>query len=148
VTPFAARARDRALHAAVVAAARHLIDGLAENPSLQPADVAAVEEIIARIAARAADIDPEEAAATREELDRVLELWRQRAPVVEMYWNDEKELRSLLMAAERAAARNRSGLSGARAWPTLNSMRSVEAGTPFRLVERLRNGQTIQQVEQ
>src|SRR5690606_36286848 len=117
VTPFAARAGDRALHAAVVAAARHLIDDLAESPSLQQVNVAAVEAIIARIAERAAEVDPEEATATREELHRVLELWRQRTPVVETYWNDEKALQSLLMAAERAAARNRSGLSGARAWP-------------------------------
>lgn len=147
VTPFAARARDRALHAAVVAVARHLVEPLSDSAALTETAVTKVEALILDLARRAADIDAEEAQATKDDLAHVLRLWKQRSSIVNTYWNDEKEDTSLLMAAERAVARNRTGLSAAKAWPTLNSMRTVEAGTPFKLVERLKDGEAIQGTE-
>lgn len=137
VTPFAARARDRALHAAVVAVARHGVDAFRDAPGADPTGNAELVGLVEALRERAASIDGAEAAATADDLRNILELWALRAPGIAEYWNDYRESESLLVAAERAAARNRSGIGGANPWPTLNSMRTVEAATPFRLAEGL-----------
>lgn len=135
VTPFASRARDRALHAALVAAVRHLVPGMLDSPSVEDEAEDEAMELIELIVQRAARIDPEET-AVRHELERRLDLWRARSPTV--YWSDYKGGKSLLQSAEQAAARRAAGRDAGAAWPTLNSMRSVEAGTPFRMAPVLR----------
>ena len=65
--------------------------------------------------------------------------WVAQAP--EHYWQDRKPGRSLLQSAERAATQKALGRRPGDAWPTMNNMRSVEAGTPFRLASVLRGGQ-------
>jgi hypothetical protein len=135
VTPFASRARDRALHAALVAAVRHLAPGMLNNPVLNGPAITKAEELIDLIVQRAERIDPEEK-AVRYELERRLDQWVARAP--EHYWQDRKENTSLLLSAERAAWKKALGKRPGSAWPTLNSMRTVEAGTPFRLAPVLK----------
>ncbi|GAB4511295.1 MAG: hypothetical protein Tsb0019_06670 [Roseibium sp.] len=135
VTPFAARARDRALHAALVAAVRHLVPGMLDSPAMDDETEERAMDIIDLIVERAKRIDPEET-AVRNELERRLVSWRARSPTV--YWSDYKGGKSLLQSAERAAARRAAGRDAGSAWPTLNSMRTVEAGTPFRMAPVLR----------
>lgn len=135
VTPFASRARDRALHAALVAAIRHLAPDMLESPRMDDDAEEKAMDLIDRIVERAKRIDPEET-AVRVELERRIDSWRARSP--EVYWSDFKGGKSLLQSAERAAARRAAGRNAGAAWPTLNSMRTVEAGTPFRMAPVLR----------
>ena len=71
VTPFASRARDRALHAALVAAVRHLVPGMLDRPVLSDKALAKAQELIDLIVERARRIDPEEE-GVRAELERRL----------------------------------------------------------------------------
>lgn len=134
VTPFASRARDRALHAVLVAAVRHLVPGMLVAPALDATAIAAVEDLIERIGARADRIDALEI-DVRDELRERLRRWIRRAPL--HYWNFNSTT-SLLQGAEAAAARRAAGRPIGQAWPTPNTMRGVEPATPYRLTERLR----------
>jgi hypothetical protein len=140
VTPFASRARDRALHAVLVAAVRHLVPSRIGNPVLDDTSIAAAEALIDKIAARANRVDPLEM-DVKGELTEKLKRWIRRAP--QEYWNHHRASTSLLQAAEQAAALRAAGRSPGQAWPTLNTMRGVEPSTNYRLVEGLRknNGQ-------
>lgn len=131
VTPFAPRARDRALHAALVTSIRHLLPGRLDSPDLEEVDQDDLDDIIDMLVERASFIDKFEP-AVHTELKKLLHEWRVRAPQV--YWNDKDPNRSLMWSAEQAAARKAFGAKARSAWPTLNSMRSVEVGTPFRLI--------------
>jgi len=134
VTPFASRARDRALHAVLVALVRHLVPGMLDRPELDDDAVDGARRLIADVVRRAKAIDPQEAAVARE-LERLLDTWELRAP--RSYWTRQARS-SLLQDAERAATLRAMGRMPGEAWSTLNNMRSVEAGTRFRLAERLR----------
>lgn len=136
VTPFAPRARDRALHAVLVALVRHLVDGMLDKPILNDDAVDVAKDLIDDIVRRSSSIDPDEADDVRRELAICLDTWKLRAP--ESYWSRQVSS-SLLQDAERAAMLRAVGRRPGDAWPTLNSMRSVEASTSFRLAERLRN---------
>jgi len=135
VTPFASRARDRALHAVLVALIRHLAPGMLDRPALDEDALAAAAQLICDIAVRSSAIDPEET-AVRQELQRCLETWDFRSP--RSYWSPWQPRFSLLQDAERAATLRAMGRMPGDAWPTLNNMRSVEPSTRFRLAERLR----------
>lgn len=135
VTPFASRARDRALHAVLVAAVRHLAPGMLAVPGFDSVSEAAARKLVEAIAQRAERIDPDET-AVRGELTERLDEWIARVPA--NYWLEYKPRESLLQSAERAATEKALGRSPGDAWPTMNNMRSVEPGTPFRLAERLR----------
>ncbi len=135
VTPFASRARDRVLHAALVAAVRHLVPNMLDSPNMDDEAEDNAMDLIDRLVERAKRIDPEET-AVQEELERRLDTWRARLP--EFYWSDFKGGKSLLQSAERAAARRAAGRDTGAAWPTLNSMRTVEAGSPFRMAPVLK----------
>lgn len=138
VTPFASRARDRALHAVLVALVRHLAPGMLDRPVLDDDALDAARDLIDDIVRRATAIDPQES-AVRLELERYLDTWEFRAP--RSYWS--RQVRSsLLQDAERAATLRAMGRMPGEAWPTLNNMRSVEASTRFRLAERLRERTT------
>lgn len=134
VTPFASRARDRALHAVLVAAVRHLVPGMLVAPALDANAIAAVEDLIERIGSRADRIDALEI-DVRDELRERLRRWIRRAPL--HYWHFNSTT-SLLQGAEAAAARRAAGRPIGQAWPTPNTMRGVEPATPYRLAERLK----------
>lgn len=134
VTPFASRARDKALHAALVGLARHSLQGFA-SPTLSAAKRRRLyEEIVPVILSRVAAVDAREAEATRVQLERLLEEWEDRGEL-KSYWSDWRFRESLLISAEKAAARKASGLPEPAAWETPNSMRNVEPGVDFQLWE-------------
>jgi hypothetical protein len=134
VTPFASRARDRALHAALVAVVRHLVPGLSASPRLDSNQIARIEALISDLVDRARNIDPSET-AIRSELEHFLQVWRARG--AKTWWDDRRPATSLLVSAETAAALRAESMDARGAIPTLNSMRNVEAGVPFRLATRL-----------
>lgn len=136
VTPFASRARDRALHAALVAALRHRVPGLLRSPGIAAASRAAVDQVIDAIARRARTVDASEVSVKREMEERVAE-WERRG--VRQYWSDRAPRQSLLQSAERAATLRALGRATGEAWPTPNSMRNVEPSVHFRLAEALRD---------
>ena len=136
VTPYAPRARDRALHAPLVAMSRYLVPGLGGDT----VDIAGFEDQIEafadEIVERAKRSDDRETDGVRKYLDRRLDQWRARGPVA--WWNDRKPEFSLLISAEKVAAKlaaNR-GVSGA-AWATPNSLRNVEASTQYVLLQNI-----------
>lgn len=136
VTPFAARARDRALHAVLVATVRHLVPGMQSKPLVSSGAEAAARQLICLIAERARRIDDREA-AVEDELNEKFAHWIGRS--LSAYWNDWRPKESLLQSAERAAARRALGRAPGEAWPTMNNMRNVEVGTRFRLADRLKD---------
>jgi hypothetical protein len=140
VTPWAPRARDKALHAVVVAAMRHLIPGLADDDAAIRFDPAmpGVAEIVAAISARATatavGVDRMDAV---EDVAEIVARWARRAMHGRDansklgYWERPapfgKTAPHLMSAAE-------TGLEvGSLSWPTPNSMREVEPSTAFLL---------------
>ena len=143
VTPFASRARDRAIHAVLCALARHRIHGLKSTPRLTADRRREVEQtIVPAILDRAASLDPDEVAGVQESLTALLDQWEERVRVWgrsdPKWWSDTEPAASLLISAEAHAAQRAAGLPNSDAWPTPNSMREVEPGTPLKLIERLR----------
>jgi len=136
VTPFASRARDRALHAVLVALCQHIVPGMLGSPRIDAANDSTVRQIIEEISARAREVDASETDVEKDLL-RLLDIWKARDPV--QYWNDFTPQKSLLQSAERAAAKRTMGWNEGAAWPTLNNMRNVEPATPFKLVPGLRD---------
>ena len=134
VTPFASRARDKALHAALVGLARHTLPSF-KNPTLTPEKRRELEEeIIPIIMERVTIVDAREEADTQKQLDKLLDKWEDRGELG-YYWWDYQFKNSLLISAEKAAARKASGNPKAAAWETPNSMRNVEPGVDFQLWE-------------
>lgn len=137
VTPFASRSQDRALHAVIVALARHLVPGMLNSPRLEGDRHPVLERLVKRIMSRANRIDPSELAGLEKKVQDIIERWKARA-AVSQYWNDRRRDVSLLLSAELAAALRAAGRSRGAAWPTPNSMREVEPGVRFTLRNRLR----------
>lgn len=130
VTPFAPRARDRALHAPYVAMVRHLVNGM-ENPGAIEQHQREAEAILTSVIARIERIDPAETDAARAQLNLFLDNWFDRQGLTD-YWQDYGE--ALLTSAEAAAERgNKTRFAGQK--PTPNSMRSVEASASYVLLE-------------
>jgi hypothetical protein len=136
VTPFASRARDRALHAILVAMVRHTVPGMLNDPPhITPEIRAQADNIIEEISRRSRDIDSNETSVALE-LRRMMDEWMFRDPGY--YWDSYRPQQSLLQDAERAAAMRALGRQSGNAWPTMNNLRSVEPSTRFRLTEHLK----------
>ena len=136
-TPFAPRARDKALHAPLVALARHAIG--VGRPAATDAQFAAIEATIERIVDRIGHVDPNEADQARNELVEFLNRWRTTGAGANFFWDDRRPDRSFLISAEVAARRAALGQDAAPGIPTPNSMRNVEATTHFKLWEGMPN---------
>jgi hypothetical protein len=137
VTPFAPRARDKALHAALVALARHLVPGMGNDAELTDERRVELEPYAQALYERAEACDPYEAEETWEHLVTLLDMWEGRGPLGD-YWNDYKPAQSLLVSAEKVAeVRATSGNWNHAALATPNSMREVEPSVRFRLVSGL-----------
>lgn len=134
VTPFAPRARDKALHAPFVAMVRHLVPEMLHSPNEAMKYRAQLEDMIDRICARVSTIDEPEAAATRNELMEFLENWIRRGNL-KRYWDDWSDA-ALLISAEKSAESKASNFSKGLARATPNTLRSVEASTKFVITER------------
>jgi len=130
VTPFAPRARDRALHAPFVALVRHLVKGMIDPGAIEQHQAEA-EAIIEMVVGRVDRIDPTETDAARRQLNRFLDDWFDHQGLKE-YWSDFGD--ALLTSAEAAAERGNKARFGKQK-PTPNSLRSVEASTQFVLLE-------------
>jgi superfamily II DNA/RNA helicase len=139
VTPFSSRARDKALHAALIGMVRHLYAAMKDNPVLASSHRAHVEAFAALIKKRADSVDPEEAGAVEDELTDLINNWENRTGL-RLYWNDRQINTSLLISAEEAAKRRAMGRAPGLALPTPNSMRNVEPSTVFILRESLTDG--------
>ena len=139
VTPFAPRAREKAIHAILVILARHLITPLNRSFKNIGKHELAVNNLISRITARVEEIDPEELDSSEEALESFLENWIAEDQFFKYYWNDKYPKRSLLISAERAAElQSKRRISWLRSKPTPNSMRNVEPSCKFKLRERQR----------
>jgi hypothetical protein len=138
VTPWAPRARDKALHAVVASVVRHLVPGLEDDegatrfdPS-SPAVKALIASILARVSAASGGM---EAADTRADIDAIVDEWARRSHDVRSssgrlrYWEKKapygRTAPHLMCSAEEGAA------PGNLAWPTPNTMREVEPSTAF-----------------
>ena len=126
-TPFAARARDRVLHALVISAIRLLYPEFAEN--MKANDIANLTqdqkmEIINTIIQRLEIVNPQAKEETADEIDKFLGEWRryaaQQKPLVYYVGNNylQKYNRLMNYYSENCSI-NEKG--------TLNSMREVEA---------------------
>ena len=136
VTPFASRARDKTLHAVFTTAVRHLVSGMLDTPKFDCQTERAVEDIVTKIVERAKRVDSDEQ-EVRSDLEKMMNEWQVRAPT--SYWNERNVSASLLQSAERVAADRAAGNAPKPAWKALNSMRTVETGTPFRMAPALRD---------
>lgn len=135
VTPFASRARDRALRAALVAMIRHSDPAMAQRPKLEDAPPGLLQDVVEEIERRVLAVDQRESDACGKELDDHLYNWESRSPT--FYSNPYNINKSLLVSADLNARRRAMGRLPPDAWPTMNNMRSVEASTPFRMAEVL-----------
>lgn len=132
VTPFSPRARNRGLHAAIVALARLTLDEFSSNEgasAIRDHELALAyvrDAISTRILATA----PEEHDATMKEVDEIIQTWKRRAlENPNLVYNDLNDpSRALLISAgeERAA--------DVDAWETLWSLRDVDRASNLYVV--------------
>jgi Helicase conserved C-terminal domain len=124
VTPYSPRARDRGLHAVLVALARLRIEGLRKNEqagaiAAHLPEIAALRELIL---ARARRVEPAQEAGTAEDLDLIVENWLAMAEAhPDLVYNSWKGTEPALLTA--AAPDQESGES----FPTMWSLRDVDA---------------------
>ena len=135
VTPFASRSRDRALRTILAAMVRHGDPSMAATPDLAQAPEALLREVVSEIERRINSIDPPELSESQGEIDEGLGDWEARCPVA--YLNKKRPNQSLLQYAEDHANKKAAGRLPGAAWPAMNTMRSVEPSTRFRLTEAL-----------
>jgi len=140
VTPWAPRARDKALHAVFASLVRHLMAGMVDDESAISFDpnrggvAKLVEYLVSR--ARAAS-DGLEDGETRADLDAVVATWAKRSASSRAaggklrYWEKRAPFGRTAPHLMRAAEELKGPESGA--WPTPNSMRDVEPSTAFLL---------------
>ncbi|KWR89175.1 helicase [Cupriavidus sp. IDO] len=138
VTPWAPRARDKALHAVIASLVRHLVPGLSDDEGAMRFDPseAVVVKILATIRKRVASVsDGTEAADTAWDIDAIVEEWARRSQEARSssgrlrYWIKKapygRTAPHLMCSAEDATP------GGSQAWATPNTMRDVEPSTAF-----------------
>ncbi|KHO26831.1 helicase [Mycolicibacterium setense] len=132
-TPFAARARDRALHGVLISLARLLVNDLAANESAHKATVRydEITQLAEFLEQRAQAVtDPEEAEDTKNQLGELLEVWAKAAESrPDMQYNNTRDYDdSLLVPSDVALTDDDIEYSTREVpWPTLRSMRDVDA---------------------
>lgn len=151
-TPFAPRARDRALHAVLVSLARHLIEDLSESKAADKAREweSQLTELAGKIAARATEAraddqdvpDDESSETITEEVDRLIEEWVLSYDVNHYEGWFQNRSGALLDDASRTVGRDDEPAQfppEAPPWPTLTSMRDVDAESTVFLMNRRRS---------
>lgn len=122
ITPFSSRARERALHAVYVSMCRYLIEELRENENAVrfDADHPGLQHIEDFILKRAQLVthDRRELEEVREDLQKIKIEWARRAAGGNLVYSSNAEDSDCLLCS----AGNEIG-----AFPTLNSMRNVDA---------------------
>jgi hypothetical protein len=123
VTPFSPRARDRGLHAVLVALARLTIPGLANNSAACAVSdyEKELDLLVDYILGRVEAVEPDAVDATAAELEGILEQWRTRATTVAdlRFYVPDADKTLLVAAAEQGDAQ-------ANTLPTLWSLRDVD----------------------
>ena len=144
VTPFASRSRDRVLKAVLVAMIRHSDPAMRDTPDLNLADPKLLNQIITEIERRAVAVaGPEILVDISAEIDAALGSWMNRDVKKYINYSPKGDRDSLLQTAESYAQKLAAGVWLDAAWPVMNTMRSVEAGSKFRLKEsRMWTGET------
>ncbi|MQY15797.1 hypothetical protein SRB5_59880 [Streptomyces sp. RB5] len=130
VTPFSARARERGLHAVVVALARILIPQARDNDAAGRVHTYEQrlrgEEVKGVLVNRVRAIDPAEAEAVAADFDEFVDWWCAEAEIHGgLFFEPDRRhpnIPSLLMAYDDQS-------EDAEAWPTLWSLRDVDAET-------------------
>jgi hypothetical protein len=141
VTPWAPRARDKALHVVVASVIRHLVDGMDADEAAGRFDAndPDVVQLIRAIAARAASSSVGiEADDTEKDIAAIIRKWARRSQDAKignsrlLYWERKapfgKTAPHLMYSAEDGGTR-----ANSPAWSTPNSMRDVEPSTAFRI---------------
>jgi hypothetical protein len=132
VTPFSPRARDRGLHAVLVALARQMVPGLQSNQSAK--DVSrfreGVEGAAAKIVDRVRSVEPDQVGAVEKELAELIEEWVMRATSEgKLFFNQPfRPNESLLVSADRGSD------ADPGSFPTLYSLRDVDSESNLFLV--------------
>lgn len=130
VTPFSARARDRALHAVVIGLARLLYPALRPNGAagLVEDHRPRLEELRDLIMIRVRAVAPEEAAGTSDDLDFIFEEWIKLAKDNQalVYSAKPRFKRSERRDPNTALLRSHADEDLADAFPTLWSLRDVD----------------------
>ncbi|MGW5020897.1 helicase-related protein [Streptomyces cacaoi] len=128
VTPFSARARDRALHAVVVGLARLLIpEARANDGAARIEDFAdKLSDLCARLLDRAESVSGgAELSATRHQVEEIVEAWQDRAMAEpDLVYTDPRNPRRALLI--NAGSHDESDDEIADTWPTLWSLRDVD----------------------
>lgn len=140
VTPWAPRARDKALHAVIASLVRHLVPGLSDDEDavrFDPSDpmVTKILEVLRTRVVSASD--GTEAADTEQNIEAIVDEWSRRSHEARSssgrlrYWIKKapygRTAPHLMCSAEDATP------GSSQAWPTPNSMREVEPSTAFML---------------
>lgn len=129
ITPYTFQARERALHAAVIIALRHGCPGLLNNTRAGSFDLGltGVGKIVETLKLRCGLADRDRAEATCRHIDRLVRTWNDKAALCKRVKRDlvYSDL-SWDNNADRLIHVHGQGIEGV--WPTLNSMRNVEAG--------------------
>ena len=132
VTPFSSRARDRALHAVLIALARLTVADFRSNDSAARTDMLATKlsDAVETIVKRVRSISEKEAVATRKQLEEIILTWGLAADddpklVFGNYFHPD---RSLLVDAAR------DDIDMERKFATLQSLRDVDMSSNLYLV--------------
>ena len=144
VTPFASRSRDRVLKAVLVAMIRHSDPAMKDVPNLKLANPKLLTEITNEIERRAVAVAGSNILKDISvEIDTAMKSWFNREAKNYIDYSPKGDKESLLQTAENYAQKLAAGVWLDAAWPVMNTMRSVEAGSKFRLKEsRMWTGET------
>ncbi|MCZ7424811.1 helicase-related protein [Micromonospora sp. WMMA1949] len=133
VTPFSARARDRALHAALISAVRMTVTDARDNDAAGNVDMfeADLRDLADRILERVRRVAPDEVQATAEHLDEIIQRWADLAD-----WNNGLKYRVGRGPSDPRARAEHSALLCTfedddlpLSFPTMNSLRDVDVET-------------------
>lgn len=136
-TPFAARSRDRALHAMLVSTLRMLVPSLRADTAARGARDAsvAIDKVRDLILERVQNVDPREYEATGNELETLLNTWRTAININEdLVYSDRRIPERGLMINSTQALEDPDFVYSTDTvpWPTPMSMRDVDAETTLR----------------
>ena len=149
VTPFAPRSRDKSLHAPIVAIYKIIFPEKNKPKINEQISKEIISQIIEPFYQRILKIDPNEAENAKKECLIFLEHWLFRSKQKKnlYFWNSKFPKNSLLISAEQNASRpskiyqdgyEQDGthqVPVGRPFPTPNTMRDVEPGVAFKLLE-------------
>ncbi|MER7457507.1 helicase-related protein [Micromonospora sp. NPDC126480] len=133
VTPFSARARDRALHAALIGAARLTIPDAGENEGAGRLDnfEPQLRDLVRRILDRVKRVAPDELQSTEEHLEEIVGRW---AELVD--WNDDLVYQKPKWSGDKKRRPDSAALLRTfedddlpYSFPTMNSLRDVDVET-------------------